>query len=295
MEGKRLNINVLSLFHGISAGQLALQKAGINVNKYFASEIDKYAIKVTQKHFPDTIQLGDVKNINLSELPKIHLLIGGSPCQGFSRAGKKLNFKDPRSNLFWEYLKILKIIKPKYFFLENVRMTKDCEQTINDSLGIEGIHLNSSLVSAQNRERIYWTNIPSIKIPEDRNINLIDILEKKSPYIKKSKKGRIKKKQNKASCLTAGGKSGGNHSDMDIIHQDGESRRYSLIEYERLQTLPDNFTDILSPTQRRKCVANSWTIEIIVLFFLSLKKHELRHLINLKNLIQNKLPGKTCS
>ena len=170
-------MNVLSLFDGMSCGQIALDKLGIPVNKYFAAEIDKYAIQVAKRNYPDMIHLGDVKEIDPSKLPKIDLLIGGSPCQGFSFAGKQLNFDDPRSQLFFEYVRLLKALKPKYFLLENVKMKKESEQVITDYLGVEPIEINSNLVSAQNRKRLYWTNIPMDGLPQDKDILLKDILE----------------------------------------------------------------------------------------------------------------------
>lgn len=169
-------MNVLSLFDGISCGQLTLQRAGIPVENYFASEIDPYAIGVTRKHFPATIQLGDVTKWKNWDLSKIDLLIGGSPCQGFSNAGDGLNFEDPRSRLFFEFVKILKYYRPKYWMLENVRMKKAWQDVISSYLGVQPILINSALVSAQNRERLYWANFP-ITQPEDRGILLKDILE----------------------------------------------------------------------------------------------------------------------
>ena len=173
-------MNVLSLFDGMSCGQIALDKLGIPVNKYFASEIDKYAIQVAKRNYPEMIHLGDVKEINPSELPKIDLLIGGSPCQGFSFGGKGLNFLDPRSRLFFEFDRLLKALKPKYFLLENVKMKKESEQVITDYLGVEPVEINSNLVSAQNRKRLYWTNIPFDGLPEDKGIMLKDILEEET-------------------------------------------------------------------------------------------------------------------
>ena len=170
-------MNVLSLFDGMSCGQIALDKLGIPVNKYFAAEIDKYAIQVAKRNYPDMVHLGDVKEIDPNELPKIDLLMGGSPCQGFSFAGKQLNFDDPRSQLFFEYVRLLKALKPKYFLLENVKMKKESEQVITDYLGVEPIEINSNLVSAQNRKRLYWTNIPMDGLPQDKGILLKDILE----------------------------------------------------------------------------------------------------------------------
>ncbi len=175
-------MNVLSLFDGISCGQIALERAGIKINTYFSSEIDKYAIAVTQHNYPKTIQLGDVTKINIKKLPKIDLLIGGSPCQGFSFAGKQLNFKDERSKLFFEYVKILDKLKNKnpniIFILENVFMKKEYQNVISDYLEVSPIRINSSLVSAQNRKRLYWTNIDGIKQPKDKKIFLKDIIEK---------------------------------------------------------------------------------------------------------------------
>ena len=171
-----MGINVLSVFDGISAGQLALQRANIQVDNYFASEIDKYAIKITQKNFPNTCQLGDVTKWQDWNLPKIDLLIGGSPCQGFSNAGLGLNFEDPRSKLFFEYVNILKYYQPDYFWLENVKMKKEWQRIISEFIGVEPIEINSALVSAQSRKRLYWTNIPNITQPEDKGILLKDII-----------------------------------------------------------------------------------------------------------------------
>ena len=188
-------LTVLSLFDGMSCGAIALREAGIKVKQYFASEIDKAAIRQTQHNFPETIQLGSVVGVNVSELPHIDLLIGGSPCQGFSFAGKQLNFSDPRSVLFFEYVRILREIQ-KYnpdvkFLLENVRMLSEYENIISGQLGIFPVAINSALVSAQNRYRLYWTNIriksvrdlfgstlhTDIPQPEDRGIYLRDILD----------------------------------------------------------------------------------------------------------------------
>ena len=179
-------MNVLSLFDGMSCGQIALDKLGIKPTNYFASEIDKFAIQTAKKNFPNTIHLGDVTKIQtsgdhlLDEFEcghKIDLLIGGSPCQGFSYSGKRLNFDDPRSKLFFEYVRLLKALKPKYFLLENVRMAKASQDIITEYLGVEPIVINSNLVSAQNRHRLYWTNIPNVTQPKDKAIVLKDILE----------------------------------------------------------------------------------------------------------------------
>ena len=172
-------MNVLSLFDGMSCGQQALNRLGIKYDNYYASELDKYAIQITQKNFPDTIQLGDVCGVVAKDLPKdIDLLLAGSPCQGFSFAGKQLAFDDPRSALFFEFVRLLRELKPKYFLLENVRMKKEYLDVITEQVGgIEPIMINSALVSAQNRVRYYWTNITNVQQPEDKGIVLHDVLE----------------------------------------------------------------------------------------------------------------------
>lgn len=189
-------LTVLSLFDGMSCGAIALREAGIKVKQYFASEIDRQAIRQTQHNFPDTIQLGSVTEVKVSDLPPIDLLIGGSPCQGFSFAGKQLNFNDPRSAMFFEYVRILREIQaynPEVkFLLENVRMLKEHEYVISQQLGLFPVMINSALVSAQNRVRLYWTNIRTRSVPnlffteiytdipqpKDRGLYLRDILEK---------------------------------------------------------------------------------------------------------------------
>ena len=193
MDGKGLT--VLSLFDGMSCGAIALREEGIRIERYLASEIDRHAIAQTRLNFPDTVQLGSVTEVSASELPHIDLLIGGSPCQGFSIAGKQLNFNDPRSALFFEYVRILNEIRqynPNVkFLLENVVMRKEYEAVISRSLGLFPVMINSALVSAQNRARLYWTNIRTrseanlfdtsvftdIPQPADRGIFLKDILE----------------------------------------------------------------------------------------------------------------------
>ena len=201
-------MNVLSLFDGMSCGQITLeQELGIKFdgknNKYFASEIKPHAIKCTKHNYPDTIQLGDVRKISGFELPKIDLLIGGSPCQDLSLANKeRLGLKGSKSSLFWEYIRLLRETKPKYFFLENVEMPTEDLITITEELGVQPVNINSSLVSAQQRNRYYWTNIPGDEInlfgehiieqPKDRNIKLQDILEFGYTDIEKSKCLKIK-------------------------------------------------------------------------------------------------------
>jgi len=178
-----IDMNVVSLFDGKSCGMMALEKAGIKVDNYYASEIDKYAMQVSKAIYPNIKRLGDVRNVTFFGLPDIDLLIGGSPCQGFSFAGKQLNFEDPRSKLFFEFVRLKEELQPKYFLLENVRMKKESQDIISKYMGVEPIMINSSLVSAQNRVRLYWTNIPGIGQPEDKGVLLKDILEDGSEKI----------------------------------------------------------------------------------------------------------------
>ena len=280
-------MNVLSLFDGMSCGQIALKELNIKVDKYYASEIDKYAIQVTQHNFPNTIQLGDVTKVFAKDLPKIDLLIGGSPCQGFSFAGAGLNFEDERSKLFFEFVRLKNELKPKYFLLENVKMKKEFQDIISEQLGVKPIMINSSLVSAQNRERLYWTNIPMIGQPDDKGIILKDIIE--NGFIDRSK----------AYCIDANYWKGGNFTQyytkarrqlvfkdkaqtvlstiykenaksmmqrkkLGLVVSDGDyARKLTPIECERLQTVPDNYTNCVSDTQRYKMLGNGWTVEVI--------------------------------
>ena len=171
-------INVLSLFDGMSCGQVALKRAGIPVANYFASEIDKHAMRVTKHNFPNTKHIGDVTKIDPNDLPPIDLVIGGSPCQGFSFSGKQLNFEDPRSALFFEYVRLLKALNPTNFLMENVKMELDSERVISGMLGVNPLEINSNLLSAQNRRRLYWTDIPFVGDVSDRGITWGDIREK---------------------------------------------------------------------------------------------------------------------
>jgi DNA (cytosine-5)-methyltransferase 3A len=294
-------MNVLSLFDGMSCGQIALNRAEIKYDNYYASEIDKHAIKVTQHHFPNTKHLGSVTDIKAEDLPPIDLLIGGSPCQSFSSSGKRTGF-DGKSGLFWEYARLLKELKPKYFLLENVKMKKEWEKIISRELSVEPIELNSSIVSAQNRVRLYWTNIP-FNIPEDRGVNLIDILEDVEMVGPGAIRGRNvnkativgrringsghredgnkkipitqclevrKANRNKSNCLTTVMKDNvltslpiGRH--IDPYKNDLPFRYYTLNEYCRLQTVDDGYFDnIVSESQAKKMLGNGWTVDIIV-------------------------------
>lgn len=175
-------MNVLSLFDGISTGRLALDMAGIPVDRYFSSEVEPAPMAVSAKRWPDVEQIGDCRKVRAKDLPRIDLVIGGSPCQGFSRAGRHKNFDDPRSALFFEYVRVLeevRAINPAVkFMLENVAMKKEWEAVITETLGVSPIHINSATVSAQNRPRVYWTNIPGVTQPPERNIKLADVIDR---------------------------------------------------------------------------------------------------------------------
>ena len=354
-------MNVLGLFDGISCGQVALEKAGIKVDKYFASEIEKRPIEIAQKNYPNTIQLGDIIKIKAEDLPQIDLIIGGSPCQGFSFAGKQLNFNDLRSMLFFEFVRLVKELNPKYFLLENVKMKQEFQDIISEQLGVNPIEINSSLVSAQQRRRLYWTNIPGVCQPEDRKIYLKDIIEdglpitdkayclkiggnqgltlkgfehylktKQDNFILKDKPERIGHFNSggqgdrvysingKSVCISAlgggrGAKTGlyamasrgrnivdGKRKDIlgakteqrletsfseksncltsvqkDSLLLDSTQipnlvRKLTAIECERLQTLPDNYTEGIPNTQRIKALGNGWTVDVIAHIFNSL-------------------------
>lgn len=270
--GKIMNkgINVLSLFDGISCGQIALQRAGIKVNNYFASEIDKHAIKVTQHNWPNTIQLGSVLDVKAENLPKIDLLIGGSPCQGFSFMGKQLNFNDPRSKLFFEFVRLIGECKPEYFLLENVKMKKEFEQIITNALGVEPIKINSSLVSAHLRSRYYWTNIPNVTPPQDKNIKLNDILEfgqserKKSVTLLASYGNKV---ANKAGIRHYERRSVGQL--IPCSRSEFGYRKLTVTEASRLQTVPDNYLQVEGVSDREKYrqLGNGWTVDVIAHIF----------------------------
>lgn len=286
-------MNVLSLFDGISCGQIALEKANIKIDEYYASEIDNNAIKVTQHNYPDTIQIGDVTKIKYKDNKlytekgiyesKIDLLIGGSPCQGFSNAGRMLNFKDERSMLFFEYVRLLNEVKPKYFLLENVKMKKEWQDIITRYLGVEPIEINSSLVSGQNRVRLYWTNIPNIKQPQDKKILFKNIISKDRkwfsllPWCFKKWGNTIKLdtlrtlEDDKSFCVTTGK----THSKNYYLNKNRNMMtKLNADEVELLQTIPVGYTNILAETQRFKCIGNAWTVDVIAHIFNELLKKE---------------------
>jgi DNA (cytosine-5)-methyltransferase 3A len=324
-------MNVLSLFDGISCARVALQD---KVKTYYACEIDKYAIQIAKKNYPDTIHLGDVKTLNISTLPNIDLLIGGSPCQDLSIAKKnRQGLEGSRSSLFWEYVRIKTELNPTYFILENVAsMPKEAKDIITKELGVEPIMIDASLVSAQSRKRYFWTNIPNITQPEDREIKIADILETDGvigrsigrrlkdgkrcdndvsiPYIRRielrtdnksgtltsvlkdnlvvkpelqksnkpiqighigktnSQGNRVYSSYGKSVCLSANGGGGGAKTGLYDI--DNTIRKLTPVECERLQSLPDNYTEGISNTQRYKCLGNAFNTNVI--------KHILRHL-----------------
>ena len=303
-------MNVLSCFDGMSCGQLALEKAGIQIDTYFASEIDQYAIKVTQANFPSTKQLGDIQKVTKAQVGNIDLLIGGSPCQGFSFAGKQLNFDDPRSKLFFEFVRLKDELKPRYFLLENVKMKKESQDIISECMGCQPVLINSSLVSAQNRQRLYWTNIP-FEIPKDRGVMLADILESGFTDREKSycldanyfRGGNLKRYFQRSSrqlVFTGAVKRGRYNDDGKTTSQqlelrfDGKTnaltttqkttlaanledltyRKLTVTECERLQTVPEGYTNHVSNTQRYKMLGNGWTVDVISSIFEGLNNQQ---------------------
>ena len=282
-------MNVLSLFDGMSCGQIALERAGIKVDNYFASEIEKAPIEVTMSHYPNTVQLGDVRDIKASNLPKINLLIGGSPCQDFSKI--KTNGKGiygEKSGLFYEYIRLLKECQPEHFFLENVNMKQEYQDIISKELGVEPIAINSNVFSAQNRPRLYWTNIKIGEIPTHCPLVLGNILEETcdvdekmyydKPFILHDERTfaatlnikthdmgkRVYRKSSKAPTLTVIG--GGYHEKKVFA---AGCRKLTAVEYERLQTVDDNWTKVgkLSDTKRRSMLGNGWTVDVIKFIF----------------------------
>jgi len=252
----------------MSCGQIALDKIGIEIDNYFASEIDKHSIQVTKHNYPNTKHIGDVKQVKGGDLPKIDLVIGGSPCQGFSFAGKHLNFDDPRSKLFFEFVRLLEETKPKYFLLENVKMKKEYQEVITGLLGVQPIMINSNLVSAQNRVRFYWTSIPGLTLPEDKNILLKDVLEDNNSVVGTRHGLEVR---TKSKCVRAGGRGSYDRHEWDSVDKD-HTRKLTVLECERLQTVPDNYTNHVSNSQRYKMLGNGWTVDVIAHIFKGLLK-----------------------
>jgi DNA (cytosine-5)-methyltransferase 3A len=272
-------MNILSLFDGISCGRVALERAGISVSSYYTSEIDTSAISVVKRNYPYNINVGDVINLDVSSLPNIDLLIGGSPCQGFSKMGLGYSFEDPRSALFFRYVQILEDIRPRYFLLENVVMKQEWQDIISFFLGVQPIKINSALVSAQNRNRLYWTNIDISEYPKDRNQHIKDILSLNvdAEYYIDCKIGvnitgetaldylfrNIRQYDQKMRCLTTAGQTGCTNSSTVIQEPDKRLRLPTPIECERAQTLPDNYTYGLSKNKRYSLLGNGWTVDVI--------------------------------
>jgi len=310
-------MNVLSLFDGMSCARIALERAGIPVTNYFASEVDKSAIKISRDNWPLIRQLGDVTKIKyktggyqnsfvsqsdpsgLYFKGKIDLLIGGSPCQGFSVAGKQLNFEDPRSKLFFEFLRLKNECNPEFFLLENVKMPKSQQDIITGFLGVKPILINSNLVSAQNRERLYWTNIPFTEI-EDKNIFLKDICDGFESGTLTQNKDEINTEIKRFTKRHIGitfhpngnirpyktGKAGIGECTL-ICHTNNKSntlikshavkiykgnpfkiRKVTQLEAERLQTVPDGYTKSVSYNQAISALGNGWTVDLIAHIFL---------------------------
>lgn len=254
-------VSVVSLFDGISCGMVALERAGIKVDRYVAYEIEPNAIKISQKNYPIIEHCGDVTTADFTQYQGFDLVIAGSPCQGFSVAGKHLNFTDPRSNLYFEFERAVKEVNPKFFLLENVKMKKEYTETITKSLGVPGAEINSKLFSAQNRKRTYWTNIKYQTEISDKGILLHSILEFGNTDRSKSKTVRV----------GGAGSGWGNRHEWDMPN---EFRVYTTKELERLQTLPDNYTlcEGVTEVKRRQCIGNCWTVDVISHIFAGIKK-----------------------
>jgi DNA (cytosine-5)-methyltransferase 3A len=282
---KQYGLNVLSLFDGMSCGQLALQKAGIKVNKYFASEIKPHAIKVTQHNFPNTIQLGSVLDVKASDLPKIDLLIGGSPCQDFSSANKeKLGLQGEKSGLFYEYLRLLKECEPKYFLLENVAMDDYSYAAISEMLGTYPTNINSELISGQLRQRSYWTNIgpehrdlfgnrySMIPQPRNKKIKFQDLLD--NGYTDRLKARCILESESRP--LVSKDKLFRRYNELGFINIvfDNPECKYNeniriltQTELEKLQTVPEGYTSILKRNDAACLLGDGWTVDTIAHIF----------------------------
>jgi len=296
MEG----ITVLSLFDGISCGQLALERAGIKVKNYYASEIKEIAIKVTMQHFPQTVQIGDITKVSYDketetlitengvfETGNIDLIIGGSPCQNFSIARVSMGTKEieglegEKSKLFYEYLRILREVKPKYFLLENVKMKKQSEEELNKYMGVEGLHINSELVTFAKRPRIYWTNIPEVEKPKDKKISFQSFKDTDPEYCRQFKVKRTpsrermwnegKGRETASNCenITLAEKIGCITRKQDrcpnsgLIECEDFCRYLTRREIELAQTLPVGYTDVLSYYQMQDVCGDGWTVDVI--------------------------------
>jgi site-specific DNA-cytosine methylase len=281
-------MKVLSLFDGMACGMVALKKSGIPVEGYWASEIDSYAIRIAKKNHPEIKHLGDITKWEEWDFPVgyFDLIMGGSPCQGFSLAGRQLNFMDPRSRLYFEYEKIIKHFKPRFWLLENVKMKKQYQDIITDRLGAQPVLINSALVSAQNRERLYWANFEIVQ-PQNREILLADIVlpntwpnlsalmlsPKEREYMDREVEGgrthwdfkhHSDVRAPKSAAVVANFHKGVPYNVLKDWHY---IRKFHPIECERLQTLPDGYTEGVSHTQRYKMIGNGWTVDVIAHIF----------------------------
>ncbi len=283
-------MKVLSLFDGISCGRVALERAGIEIDAYYSSEIDEKVIQIAQRNYPSTVQLGTILNWRDWDLPDLDLVMGGSPCQGFSTAGKMLNFEDSRSRLFFVFLDIIRELRPRFFLLENVVMDEDIQNAISFELGVQPVLIDSALVSAQSRPRLYWTNIPDLSPPADRGIVISDVLETDTDWRPAKVCGRRinpatgkrehssklpltqvveSRKLDKAFCITTVSKDSvvtklpiGRHAGAYGARRD-DWRDLTVTECERLQTLPDGYTSGVSESTRRHAIGNGWTVDVI--------------------------------
>ena len=266
-------INVLSLFDGMSCGQIALNKVGIEYDNYFASEIEKEPIKVTLKNYPNTIQLGSILDVKGEDLPKIDLLFGGSPCQSFSRAGDNTGF-DGKSGLFWEFVRVLKEVKPKYFLLENVIMKKEWEDVITEALGVKPIEIKSSKFVPQARRRLYWTNIPGVTQPEQIEYDINDFIDGDG-FASSCGVDRVFKQKEIFNTLTAtywkvirgSGRPAVSTKEGFLDDTRECHRMLTPTECERLQTVPIGYTDHTAKTNRYKMLGNGWTVDVIAHIF----------------------------
>lgn len=283
-------MRVLSLFDGISCGMIALERAGIKVDRYVAYEIDKYAIAVSKANYPQIEHCGDVTTADFTQYKGFDLVIGGSPCQGFSFAGKQLNFEDERSKLFFEFVRALEEVQPKYFLLENVLMKKEYEDIITKYLGVEPRKIESAVVSAGMRKRIYWTNIPWVEELQDKGIKFQDIVdngivENEKAYCLTCRRGNARDyfKKNQTNIVfepCEGGEYTVENGKITIVFKKSPNkspftfnvnipdgtyniRPINRNESERLQTVPDNYTSAISESMACLCLGNGWTVDVI--------------------------------
>jgi site-specific DNA-cytosine methylase len=269
-------MRVLSLFDGIGCGRQALKDAGINVTEYYASEIDEKAIEVARHNHSDIVHIGDVRGVNASNLPPIDLLIGGSPCQGFSAAGRKLGTKDPRSGLIKDYYRLIDELWPTWFLLENVLMAEESRNEISETLGVQPMMIDSGLFVPQTRRRLYWTDIDIPPLPTGRptlSEALIDrrLCEDITERFHSKKYGTracsnaynfIRTPREQARCLMTRGQDISNTGATNVL-TGGKVYRLHPVECERLQGLPDGYTDGYSRTLRYHMLGNGWTVPVI--------------------------------